>query len=166
MSASYSHANSPPMPPRLNLKQRLTALSQATSSPTAPRSHSFESLAPQISTESLKRKLNIPWGRKDQSQDGDIYQDDDAVRDVISKMIFQAGVDYEWVAVRLHRCAHSWTSQNKANVGVEIRGFLRPRALRSNFHLQKRVVINALALPDPQKFSYDVLLSYATSHPV
>jgi Rho GTPase-activating protein 1 len=151
------------MPPRLNLKQRLAALSQATSSPTAPRSHSFESIGPQISTETLKRKLNIPWGRKDQSQDGDIYQDDDAVRDVISKMIFQAGVDYEWVAVRLHRCAHLRISQNKANVGVEIRGL---RLCVLTFVSVKRVVINASALPDPQKFSYDVLLSHVTSHPV
>ena len=153
------------MPPRLNLKQRLTALSQATSSPTAPRSHSFESLAPQISTESLKRKLNIPWGRKDQSQDGDIYQDDDAVRDVISKMIFQAGVDYEWVAVRLHRCAHSWTSQNKANVGVEIRGFLRPRALRSNLHLHKKGLLSTPRLCQTHRSSL-MTYSYRTPLPI
>ena len=122
VSARYSHANTPPMPPRLNLKQRLAALSQATSSPTTPRSHSFDSIAPQISTETLRRKLNIPWARREPS---DIYQDDDAVRDVMSKMIFQAGVDYEWVLVGLYRCAHSWISQNKVNVRVEIRPELR-----------------------------------------
>jgi hypothetical protein len=43
-----------------------------------PRLHTFGSLAPpQISTETLKRNLKIPWGRKDQSQDSDIYHQDD-----------------------------------------------------------------------------------------
>lgn len=151
------------MPPRLSLKQRLAALSQATSSPTAPRSHSFESLAtPQISTETIKRKLNIPWGRKDQSQDGDLYQDDEAVRDVISKMIFQAGVDYEWVAVRLHRCAHSRISQNKANVGVEIRGFLRPRSSRSNLRLHTK---GSLSTPRLFRTHRNSLMTYSCRTP-
>lgn len=79
------------MPPKLNLKQRLTALSQATSSPTAPRSHSFDS---QISAETLKRKFNT-WVKRDQTLDSDVHQDEDAVQGVLSKMIFQAGVDYE-----------------------------------------------------------------------
>ena len=146
------------MPPRLNLKQRLAALSQATSSPTAPRSHSFESHGhPQISTESLKRKLSIPWGRKDQSQDSDVYQDDDAVRDVISKMIFQAGVDYEWVAVRLHPCAHSRISQNKANVGVEI------RASRSNLRLHKK---GSLSTPRLFRTLRSSLMTYSCRTPL
>lgn len=62
-----------------------------------PRLYTFGSLAPpQISTETLKRKLKMPWGRKDQSQDSDIYhQDDCAVRNVISKVMFHVRVDYE-----------------------------------------------------------------------
>jgi hypothetical protein len=81
------------MPPKLNvnLKQRLAALSQATTSPSAPRSHSFDS---QISAETLKRKFNT-WVKRDQALDSDVHQDDDAVQGVLSKMIFQAGVDYE-----------------------------------------------------------------------
>ncbi len=79
------------MPPKLNLKQRLATLSQATTSPTAPRSHSFDS---QISAETLKRKFNT-WVKRDQALDSDVYQDEDAVQSVLSKMIFQAGVDYD-----------------------------------------------------------------------
>ena len=67
----------------MDLKQRLAA--------------AFGSLAlPQIFTGTLKRKLKMPWGRKDQSQDSDIYhQDDCAARNVISKVMFHVRVDYE-----------------------------------------------------------------------
>ncbi|KAK2463764.1 hypothetical protein APHAL10511_004202 [Amanita phalloides] len=87
------------MPPKLNalaLKQRFAALSQATSFP-SPSSRSLDSLVhPNLSSSSLKRKLSTAWNKRDQQQaQGDILQDDDTVQDVLSKIIFQAGVDYE-----------------------------------------------------------------------
>ncbi|PFH48610.1 hypothetical protein AMATHDRAFT_149485, partial [Amanita thiersii Skay4041] len=114
------------MPPKLNnlntlsLKQRLAALSlsQSTSSPAALYSPDSPSVG--------RRKFAPPWLKRGSEQHqqftlgADIYQDEDAIQAVLSKMIFQAGVDYE----------------------------TRPM-----------VVINASALPDPQQFSYDILLA-------
>ncbi|KAJ6585578.1 hypothetical protein B0H19DRAFT_981776 [Mycena capillaripes] len=66
------------------LKQRLAALSMAQSSPSGPSSPS-----------SFKRKFTAPWARK-QSTDEYVAQDGrDNVEEVMSRMIFQAGVDFE-----------------------------------------------------------------------
>ncbi|KAF8625974.1 hypothetical protein AX17_006698 [Amanita inopinata Kibby_2008] len=117
------------MPPKLNtlsLKQRLAALSLAYSSPSTPYSASPD--APSVPQSPLgRRKFNPPWQKRGQEPvvGSDVYLDEDAVQAVLSKMIFQAGVDYE----------------------------TRPM-----------VVINASALPDPQRFSYDVLLARILSY--
>ncbi|KAI0304322.1 hypothetical protein B0F90DRAFT_1625846 [Multifurca ochricompacta] len=73
----------------LTLKQRLTALSQ---SPSSPVDLSPTSLTP-------KRKFSVPWVKRTTSQNGDRDQlvGEDRFQLIISKMIYQAGVDYEFV---------------------------------------------------------------------
>lgn len=83
----------------LSLKQRLAALSLSPSSPTSP--HGFN-----ISTSSSgggkRRTFNPPWGRRSTGAVVDEQQDaQDRLEDVMSKMIFQAGVDFELVAAQL-----------------------------------------------------------------
>ncbi|KAH7923341.1 hypothetical protein BV22DRAFT_1036424 [Leucogyrophana mollusca] len=77
------------MPP--NLKQRLAALSLAPSSPSAPLGFPSSPSSP-----SSRRKIfNTPWKRNPQDATGDEPGARDKVQDVMSKVIFQAGVDYE-----------------------------------------------------------------------
>lgn len=67
------------------LKQRLAALSMAQSSPSSgPTSPS-----------SFKRKFTAPWARKQSIDDYSAQDGRDNVEEVISRMIFQAGVDFE-----------------------------------------------------------------------
>lgn len=81
-------------PNSLSLKQRLATLSMSASSPTSP--HGMD--APRSPS---KRKFNAPWARRNthESVEGD-QGDSDRVQEVMSKMIFQAGVDYECVINR------------------------------------------------------------------
>ncbi|KAJ7621909.1 Rho GTPase activation protein [Mycena polygramma] len=73
------------MAPGVTLKQRLAALSLSQSSP---------SPGPLLPS-SFRRKFTAPWARK-QSSDDYVGQDGrDNVEDVMSRMIFQAGVDFE-----------------------------------------------------------------------
>ncbi|KAJ6487245.1 CDC42 rho GTPase-activating protein [Mycena vitilis] len=73
------------MAPGVTLKQRLAALSLSQSSPSPGPS----------SPSSFRRKFTAPWARK-QSSDDYVGQDGrDNVEDVMSRMIFQAGVDFE-----------------------------------------------------------------------
>ncbi|KAF8443160.1 hypothetical protein L210DRAFT_3534994 [Boletus edulis BED1] len=70
------------MPP--NLKQRLAALSLAPSSPTSP-----------LSIANLKKPFQHPWKRGFQDPTTSGPDARDKVHEVMSKVIFQAGVDYE-----------------------------------------------------------------------
>lgn len=66
----------------LTLKQRLTALSQPSSSSSSPRSSP------------LRRKFSAPWAKR--TVPPCVHQNDDSLQSIISKMIYQAGVDYEY----------------------------------------------------------------------
>ncbi|KAH8109293.1 RhoGAP-domain-containing protein [Phellopilus nigrolimitatus] len=94
------------MPPPLTLKQRLANLSLAASAPSTPLAHSppttprrspsFSALNSAIG----KRKafLNPPWSNsasRTSAGYGDEQDSAQKVDDVLSRMIFQAGVDYE-----------------------------------------------------------------------
>ncbi|KIJ64597.1 hypothetical protein HYDPIDRAFT_28531 [Hydnomerulius pinastri MD-312] len=70
------------MPP--NLKQRLAALSLAPSSPTSP-----------LGTPGLRKTFHPPWKRGSQDATGNEPDARDRVQEVMGKVIFQAGVDYE-----------------------------------------------------------------------
>ncbi len=74
----------------LSLKQRLVALTQAPSS-------SFP-IDPPPKSPGLKRKFIPPWVKRTNSQNSD-HDDfaEDRLQLLISKMIYQAGVDYEYV---------------------------------------------------------------------
>ncbi|KZP23326.1 CDC42 rho GTPase-activating protein [Athelia psychrophila] len=78
------------MAPNISLKQRLAALSIAPSSPTAPHGSNATPKSPS------RRKFNAPWARRNTNEqvEGDPGARD-RVQDVMSKLIFQAGVDYE-----------------------------------------------------------------------
>lgn len=90
------------MPPHnLSLKQRLAALSIAPSAPTSP--NSFDS--PLTSPTGLANKRNKffvpPWGKRagpDPGFQNGYHQQEngrDILQEVMGKMIFQAGVDFE-----------------------------------------------------------------------
>ncbi|KAF8811575.1 Rho GTPase activation protein [Phlegmacium glaucopus] len=91
------------MPPTtFKLKQRLAALSLAQSSPSAP--NAYDSQTPTSGTWSpttAKRKFfNPPWVKRPTSPAGAInhapeFSDAAVVQEVLSRMIFQAGVDFE-----------------------------------------------------------------------
>ncbi|KIM77725.1 hypothetical protein PILCRDRAFT_825167 [Piloderma croceum F 1598] len=81
------------MPPNpLSLKQKLAALSNAHSSPSPP--HGVDS-TPRSSS---RRKFTAPWARQNVNESMSTEQvARDKVQDVMGKLIFQAGVDYEVV---------------------------------------------------------------------
>ncbi|KAJ7037499.1 hypothetical protein C8F04DRAFT_413549 [Mycena alexandri] len=70
------------------LKQRLAALSLAQSSPASGSSSPS-------SPSSFRRKFTVPWARKQNSDDCVSQNGQDNVEEVMSRMIFQAGVDFE-----------------------------------------------------------------------
>jgi Rho GTPase-activating protein 1 len=74
------------MPP--TLKQRLAALSLAPSSPTPPLGSDSHSLI------SRRKVFNPPWKRAPGAT-GDEPGARDKVQEVMGKVIFQAGVDFE-----------------------------------------------------------------------
>jgi len=96
------------MPPgTLNLKQRLAALSQSTSSPSSyndpPSTSSTFSSASSAFRSTIKRKAqaHAPWlgnlnFRREQLDEGEWTAEQvQQVQMVIPRMIYQAGVDYE-----------------------------------------------------------------------
>ncbi|KJA26142.1 hypothetical protein HYPSUDRAFT_133611 [Hypholoma sublateritium FD-334 SS-4] len=96
------------VPASFNLKQRLTALSLAQSSPSDP-SHP----PPPITPNGKRKFFSTPnWIKKAQEEGGvfnrerdiePMYRDEEKrlAQDVMSKMIFQAGVDFEYVLICL-----------------------------------------------------------------
>ncbi|KAF7297625.1 Rho GTPase-activating protein 8 [Mycena kentingensis (nom. inval.)] len=78
------------MPPILKtgstLKQRLAALSNAQSAPSSPGP---------LSPSALKRKFTLPWGKRPAEASAHPASENDKLDEVISRMIFQAGVDFE-----------------------------------------------------------------------
>ncbi|KAH0831853.1 Rho GTPase activation protein, partial [Lanmaoa asiatica] len=70
------------MPP--NLKQRLAALSLAPSAPTSP-----------LSAANLRKSFQHPWKRAFHDQTASELDARDRVQEIMGKVIFQAGVDYE-----------------------------------------------------------------------
>jgi Rho GTPase-activating protein 1 len=86
------------MPPNpLSLKQRLAALSNPPSSPTSP--HGQESPRLPLGTR-RKPFFNAPWAKRQQYDnivENGTYGESERVQEVMAKMIFQAGVDFELV---------------------------------------------------------------------
>ena len=66
-----------------NLKQRLAALSLASSSPTSP-----------LGVANIRNPLQRPWKRASAGEP----DAGDRVHEVMAKVIFQAGVDYEYIS--------------------------------------------------------------------
>ncbi|KAL4263013.1 Rho GTPase activation protein [Pleurotus pulmonarius] len=92
------------MPPRanaMNLKQRLAALSLAPSSPTGPRGDSYphQPSTPQSPVAKMKSLFNAPRiGRRNHPEStspGAHTMGQEGLDEVIGRMIFQAGVDFE-----------------------------------------------------------------------
>ncbi|KAG9227227.1 hypothetical protein CCMSSC00406_0004234 [Pleurotus cornucopiae] len=93
------------MPPRanaMNLKQRLAALSLAPSSPTGPRGDSYphQPSTPQSPVAKMKSLFNAPRvGRRNHAESapspGTHTMGQEGLDEVIGRMIFQAGVDFE-----------------------------------------------------------------------
>lgn len=101
---SHTYPQQPPffstsslMPPKtLTLKQRLAALTQSPTSP-APQ------YGPEPSTPRSpgKRRFSAPW-RRGSIQDGyGMQSEEDKLQEVMGRMIYQAGVDYECVVFLL-----------------------------------------------------------------
>lgn len=75
------------MPPALSLKQRLAALSIAPSSPSSP-----DVMVP---GSPRRRKFSLHWSKRGGAGGDEASAELDRVQDVLGKMIFQAGVDFE-----------------------------------------------------------------------
>ena len=163
------------MPPTsFNLKQRLAALSLAQSAPSSPQSphfaHTRNGQGPEYSyspaSPTLKRKIFNPtnWMKRQQSSPGegqycDGEEEKKIVQEVLSRMIFQAGVDFESVKLLTSFYGvHVAETFLLSGQGLCRRNLdsTRTKAHCSHF----RVVLNASALPDPQAVSYDLLLTY------
>ncbi|KAJ7065154.1 CDC42 rho GTPase-activating protein [Mycena belliarum] len=71
-----------------SLKQRLAALSLAQSSPSSGPSSP-------ASPSSFRRKFTVPWARRQSSDEQIVSDGRDNVEEVMTRMIFQAGVDFE-----------------------------------------------------------------------
>ncbi|KAH9002693.1 hypothetical protein EDB86DRAFT_3063234 [Lactarius hatsudake] len=82
----------PKGPKGLTLKQRLVALTQAPSSHSSP-------VDPSPKSPGTRRKFVAPWAKLTNPQNGDHdeFLGEDKLQLLISKMIYQAGVDYEVV---------------------------------------------------------------------
>jgi hypothetical protein len=146
------------MPPTsLSLKQRLAALSQAPSSPTSPQ--------PLRSPLGRRRSLfNPPWVKR---QNAPVVCEEreaqELVQEVMSRTIFQAGVDFECVFFFFpgYVLVNGVLDTRTRPMCVQL--FLN---LKEMIYYQDRVVLNASALPDPREVSYDLLLSYVTCSPL
>lgn len=85
----------------MNLKQRLAALSLAPSSPTGPRGDSYphQPSTPQSPVAKMKSLFNAPRvGRRNHAEStssGAHTMGQEGLDEVIGRMIFQAGVDFE-----------------------------------------------------------------------
>lgn len=87
------------VPQTLTLKQRLATLAAATSSPTAPYD-----VPPKSPGADRKRAFFNPTWIKRPSADGSLFGGEglrdpasDKLQEVMGRMIYQAGVDFEWV---------------------------------------------------------------------
>ena len=80
------------LPEPLNLNQRLAALTQ---SPVSSPTSSYAPDSP-LRSPSSKRRFNPPWMKRAAPQDDyDMPYGEERLQQVINKMIYQAGVDYE-----------------------------------------------------------------------
>ena len=175
------------VPPPFNLKQRLAALSLAQSSPSSPdnakyqQARSFDSSGssylPPITPNSKRKFFSTPnWIKKVQDE-GEVfnrerdtestYGDEEKrlVQDVTSKMIFQAGVDFEYVPFcRLNTRRALFSDIETFMLGHDRcmtyqYSALTPCVISYKLIPDFRVVFNASALPDPQFVPYDLLLT-------
>ncbi|KAK7054514.1 hypothetical protein VNI00_003712 [Paramarasmius palmivorus] len=76
-------------PNGLSLKQRLTALSIAPSAPTSPLNYDHPTPSPR-----RKSFFSSPWSSKRHAESAE-QQEEEMLQEVMSKLIFQAGVDFE-----------------------------------------------------------------------
>ncbi|KAL1746530.1 hypothetical protein HDZ31DRAFT_33971 [Schizophyllum fasciatum] len=84
------------MPPALSLKQRLAALSLAPSAPSSPSPYYSSAESPTPTSPRRKSMFHPPWLRR--NDDGPAHapqSQHERVQEVMNRMIFQAGVDYE-----------------------------------------------------------------------
>ena len=90
------------MPPALSLKQRLAALSLAPSAPSSTSPYYPSADSPTPTSPRRKSMFHPPWLRR--NEDGPVQapqSQHEKVQEVMNRMIFQAGVDYECVKRRL-----------------------------------------------------------------
>jgi Rho GTPase-activating protein 1 len=85
------------MPNPLSLKQRLAVLSTLPSTPTSP--YSQDPPRSPISLAAKRKIFTPPWKRQHEpalaNGLGEEYGESEAVQDVMARLIFQAGVDFE-----------------------------------------------------------------------
>jgi hypothetical protein len=109
----------PGSPRTLTLKQRLAALTQnqeSSSSPSSPIDTSPKS-------PSIKRRFTVPWVKRPPSQNScrAEFVEEERLQLIISKMIYQAGVDYECVYRNLTAQSLTclWTERAQCNANIK-----------------------------------------------
>jgi len=174
-------------PTNLTLKQRLAALATATSSPTAP----YDAPPKSPGVDRRRAFFNPTWVKRP-SGDGSLFRGESSSRDhasdklqeVMGRVIYQAGVDFEWVfplgcfvfvvpekhpfgatSFRLRsllttvvRFLLSGSTQDSSDVSRPFNPVQQSYA-RFKRVSSSRVVMNASALPDPREVNYDQLLA-------
>ena len=128
------------MPPQpLTLKQRLAALSLAPSSPSSPFSPSIASptgsatptlgspLTPTMKTPVVMPKkrgssllFSPPWMKKSFQDSETSYSAMERARDVMSRVIFQAGVDYECVFSFIRTYLFLYTQFHRSSLALRV----------------------------------------------
>jgi hypothetical protein len=108
----------PKSPKTLTLKQRLAALTQnqePSSSPSSP-------IDTPPKSPGLKRRFTVPWIKRPSSQTNcrAEFVEEESLQLIISKMIYQAGVDYECVYhnVTAQRSCF-WTERARCNANIK-----------------------------------------------
>ncbi|KAL1710361.1 hypothetical protein EV121DRAFT_193081 [Schizophyllum commune] len=107
------------MPPALSLKQRLAALSLAPSAPSSPSPYYPSADPPTPTSPRRKSMFHPPWLRR--NEDGPVpapQSQHEKVQEVMNRMIFQAGVDYECVDRRVVMCASALPDPKEVNYDV------------------------------------------------
>jgi len=145
-----------------NLKQKLSNLSLAQSAPSSATPSSGSAPSWNLRGERSKQiltKFTPSWSRQSKSVTAPEDSEWEKVQDVMTRFIFQAGVDFECVPsiqILKQNLIHYSSS---TELGQCILISTTPYFYAQSNVYRDRVVVSLSAIPDPNEVNYDLLLS-------